>query len=122
MAEIECDQPRYIPQLPACTVVPSKDELESLAQSLNAASKVVIFGGKGCEKAHDEVMALAKKIKAAVGWAYRCQEALEHDNPYPIGMNGLLGDKSCLLAVHSCDLLLLRGDVKTLEVAENASQ
>ncbi len=106
---MEFDQPKYIPQNPAYTVIPSLDELQQIAEAINKEEKIVIFGGKGCEGAHDLVMALSRKIKAPVGWAYRGKHVLDYDNTYPIGMNGLLGDKSCLEAVHECDLLLLLG-------------
>lgn len=107
--ETEFDKPRYIPHISKSVIMPSHDEIVNMATMINAAEKIVIFGGKGCEGAHDKVMTLARKIKAPVGWAYRGKHLLDYDNPYPIGMNGLLGDKSCLEAIHECDLLLLLG-------------
>ncbi|MGL5683906.1 MAG: thiamine pyrophosphate-dependent enzyme [Marinifilaceae bacterium] len=106
---IEFDVPRYIPKGGKAIIKPSAFELTVIADKINNAEKVVIFGGYGCIGAHDDIIALAKKIKAPIGWAYRGKQIFDYDNPYPIGMNGLLGDKSCMQAVHDCDLLLLLG-------------
>ena len=108
-ATLEFDKPVLLPKIPKVTVIPSEQELQIMANDINEASKVVIYGGKGCEGAHDEVMALAKKLKAPVGWAFRGKHVFDYDNPYPVGMNGLMGHKSCLEALHECDLLLLLG-------------
>lgn len=105
----EFDVIRYYPHLSKGIVIPSEYELKEIADRINDSIKIVIYGGSGCLDAHEEVMALAKKIKAPIGWAYRGKEALDFDNPYPIGMNGLLGDQSCLHALDECDLLLLLG-------------
>ena len=90
-------------------VYPSDAELRAIAKEINNAKKVVLYCGIGCRFANKEVMDFARKIKACVGWAYRGKPYLDHDNPYPIGMNGLLGDKSCVEAFHNCDLLILLG-------------
>lgn len=107
--EIEFGSIRFYPRYTRPVIVPSKEELSSLAEMINNANHIVIYGGAGCIGAHDEVMQLALKIKAPVGWAYRGKEALDYDNPYPVGMNGLLGDQSCLQAFDECDLLILLG-------------
>ncbi|MGL5635407.1 MAG: thiamine pyrophosphate-dependent enzyme [Bacteroidales bacterium] len=103
------DTIKFYPHLNKGITIPSEYELKEIADKINDSLRIVIFGGSGCIGAHDEIMAFAKKIKAAVGWAYRGKEALDFDNPYPIGMNGLLGDQSCLHALDECDLLLLLG-------------
>lgn len=105
----EFDTIKLYPHLNMGITIPSEYELKEIADKINDSLRIVIYGGSGCLEAHNEVMALAKKIKAAVGWAYRGKEALDFDNPYPIGMNGLLGDQSCLHALDDCDLLLLLG-------------
>ena len=107
--EIDFDAIRFFPRYTQPLVLPSEEEVMRMAEMINDANRIVIFGGAGCLGAHDEVMELSEKIKAPVGWAYRGKEALDYDNPYPIGMNGLLGDQSCLQAFDECDLLILLG-------------
>ncbi len=58
---------------------------------IEAADKVSIFGGDGCRDARDEVMQLASKLKAPVGYSFRGKQWLEHDNPNAVGMTGLAG-------------------------------
>lgn len=68
-----------------------------------------MFGGFGCANAHKEVLALAEKLNAPVGHAYRGKSYLEYDNPFDVGMSGLLGFGAAYDAMHECDLLLLLG-------------
>jgi pyruvate dehydrogenase (quinone) len=70
---------------------------------------VAIFGGDGCRDARDEVIALATRLKAPVGYSFRGKQWLEHDNPYAVGMTGLLGYGGAYKAIHDADLLLLLG-------------
>jgi len=88
---------------------PCDDELAQLADMVNSARKVALFCGFGCARAHDQVIALAEKIKAPVGVAYRGKWYVAYDNPFDVGMNGLLGYGAAYEAVHECDLLLLLG-------------
>jgi pyruvate dehydrogenase (quinone) len=90
-------------------VRPADAELQQLADRLNASSKITIFAGAGCADAHDEVVALAEKLKAPVGFAYGGKSFVEYDNPYEVGMTGLLGYGGAYKAMHDCDLLLLLG-------------
>jgi pyruvate dehydrogenase (quinone) len=90
-------------------VRPADDDLARLADLLNHARKVALFCGIGCAGAHDEVVALAAKLKAPVGYTFRGKEWVEHDNPYAVGMSGLLGWGSAYKAMHECDVLLLLG-------------
>jgi pyruvate dehydrogenase (quinone) len=76
---------------------------------VNAAEKVTVFCGRGVEGAHEEVMAFAEKVKAPVGHALRGKEHIQYDNPYDVGMSGLLGYGAAYEAMHECDLLLLLG-------------
>ena len=57
---------------------------------INEAGTVAIFGGDGCRDARDEVVDLAARLKAPVGYALRGKQWLEHDNPYAVGLTGLL--------------------------------
>jgi pyruvate dehydrogenase (quinone) len=88
---------------------PADADLSELAGLINRAKNVTIFGGDGCRFAHDEVVALATKIGAPVGYAYRGKQWLEWDNPNAVGMTGLLGWGGAYEAMHHCDLLLLLG-------------
>jgi pyruvate dehydrogenase (quinone) len=91
------------------SIRPSDKDLARLADLINSAKKVALFCGIGCENAHDEVVALAEKIKAPVGHSYRGKPFIEYDNPYDIGMTGMIGFGMCYEAIHECDLLLLLG-------------
>jgi pyruvate dehydrogenase (quinone) len=84
-------------------------DLEELAHLINQNKNITIFGGDGCRFAHDEVVALAEKIGAPVGFAYRGKQWLEWENPNCVGQIGLLGWGGAYEAMHHCDLLLLLG-------------
>jgi pyruvate dehydrogenase (quinone) len=72
-------------------VRPTDADLARLAALLNRASKVTLFCGSGCAGSHDELLALADKLKAPIGYAFRGKEWAEFDNPYAVGISGLLG-------------------------------
>jgi pyruvate dehydrogenase (quinone) len=93
----------------ASVVCPSVKELEQAADILNRAEKVTILGGAGCEGAHDELVAVAAKLKAPIVHAMRGKEFIEYDNPYDVGMTGLLGFSSGYHAMMNCDALLMLG-------------
>ena len=76
---------------------------------IDDAKTVAIFGGDGCSDARDEVVQLAAKLKAPVGYSFRGKQWLEHDNPNAVGMTGLLGYGGAYGAIHDADLLLLLG-------------
>ncbi|MDT0421686.1 pyruvate dehydrogenase [Streptomyces evansiae] len=91
------------------TVRPGDDEIEKLAALIDGANRVTLFCGAGTAGAHPEVMELAEKIKAPVGHALRGKEYIQYDNPYDVGMSGLLGYGACYEATNECDLLILLG-------------
>jgi pyruvate dehydrogenase (quinone) len=91
------------------SVRPGEKDLAKLADLINSAKKVALFCGIGCENAHDEVVALAEKVKAPVGHTYRGKPFVEYNNPYDVGMTGMIGFGTCYEAIHECDLLLLLG-------------
>ncbi len=91
------------------TVVPDAAGLAAAASVLNAAKKVTILAGAGVAGAHDEVVALAAKLQAPVVHALRGKEHIEWDNPYDVGMTGLLGFSSGYRAMERCDALLMLG-------------
>ena len=88
---------------------PAEADLEKLARLINDAKTVAIFGGDGCRDARNEVLTLAKKVKAPVGYSFRGKQWLEHDNPYATGMTGLIGYGGTYKAIHGADVLLLLG-------------
>jgi pyruvate dehydrogenase (quinone) len=97
-------------KIPATPILrPSDPDLNQLIQMIDAAKTVAIFGGDGCRDAHDEVVQLAGKLKAPVGYSFRGKPWLEYDNPYAVGMTGLLGYGGAYEAIHKADLLLLLG-------------
>src|SRR5262245_9627224 len=91
------------------TVVPADDQVRQLADRLNNARTVTLFCGAGVRGAHDEVMALAGKLQSPIGHSLRGKEWVQYDNPYDVGMSGLLGYGACYDATHQADLLLLLG-------------
>jgi len=88
---------------------PSDADLNQLLQMIDDAKTVAIFGGDGCRDARDEVVQLADRLKAPVGYSFRGKQWLEHDNPNAVGMTGLLGYGGAYGAIHKAELLLLLG-------------
>ena len=91
------------------TIRPSDEEIAKTAGILNDSRKVTIFGGAGCDGAHTELMDLAGKLKAPIVHALRGKEFIEYDNPFDVGMTGLLGFSSGYRAMMDCDTLLMLG-------------
>ncbi|WP_106208410.1 ubiquinone-dependent pyruvate dehydrogenase [Kineococcus rhizosphaerae] len=90
-------------------VHPSDAELDEAAALLNSATKVTILAGAGAEGAHAELLELADVLAAPVVHSFRGKEFVEHDNPYDVGMTGLLGYASGYKAMVECDTLLMLG-------------
>ena len=106
------DAPDQSPEIriPAAPVLrPSDADLNQLAKMIDDAKTVAIFGGDGCRDGRDEVIQLAAKLKAPVGYSFRGKQWLEHDNPNAVGMTGLLGYGGAYRAIHDAELLLLLG-------------
>src|SRR6266403_1335898 len=96
--------------IPAAPVLrPSDSDLSRLTDMINDAGTVAIFGGDGCRDAREEVIELAARLKAPVGYALRGKQWLEHDNPYAVGLTGLLGYGGAYGAINLADLLLMLG-------------
>ncbi len=95
---------------PARSVVrPADEALDDAARLLNAADAVTILAGAGCAGAHDQLIAIAEVLKAPVVHAFRGKEFVEYDNPYDVGMTGLIGWSSGYRAMEHCDALLMLG-------------
>jgi pyruvate dehydrogenase (quinone) len=90
-------------------ICPSKEEIVRLAEFLNLAQKVTILGGAGCAGAHSELIEVAGLLQAPIVHALRGKEFIEYDNPYDVGMTGLLGFSSGYYAMMDSDLLLMLG-------------
>ena len=103
------DQPLFKVHRTRPVTRPSDDELDRLATALNAPGKVAIYGGSGCRHAHDQVVALAKRLKAPVAYTSRAKDFLEYDNPFAVGMSGVFGVSSGYDALMQCNILLLLG-------------
>ena len=109
---------------------PPAEQLQRLADAIDDAAKVAIFAGYGARFARDEVISLADRIGAPVGHTLRGKEFLQYDNPFDVGMTGLLGYGAAHAGMHDADLLLLLGtdfpysqflpgDVRTAQVDTN---
>jgi pyruvate dehydrogenase (quinone) len=102
-------EPRLHFPEPKPKVCPSDDEIISLARILNQSKKITILGGAGCAGAHAELIEVARKLNAPIVHAMRGKEFIEYDNPFDVGMTGLLGFSSGYHAMMNCDLLLMIG-------------
>src|ERR1700694_4503908 len=94
---------------PRPTVCPSDEEINILADVLNPSKKITILGGAGCAGAHTELIEVAGKLQAPIVHAMRGKEFIEYDNPFDVGMTGLLGFSSGYRAMMDCDTLLMLG-------------
>src|SRR5713101_8458390 len=94
---------------PKPTVCPSDEEINVLADVLNRSEKITILGGAGCAGAHTELIEVAGRIQAPIVHAMRGKEFIEYDNPFDVGMTGLLGFSSGYHAMMNCDVLLMLG-------------
>ena len=108
-------------------VVPTEADVAALAAAIDGAKKVTILAGAGVRGAHDDVLALADKIAAPVGHSLRGKEHIQYDNPFDVGMTGLLGYGALQASMDEADLLILLGtdfpydqflpsDVRTVQV------
>jgi pyruvate dehydrogenase (quinone) len=88
---------------------PANEELERMADLLNQNAKIAIYCGIGAREAHDEIIELAALLKAPIGYSFRGKMGMQYDNPYEVGMTGLLGLPSAYHAMHEADVVLLLG-------------
>ncbi|WP_430332996.1 pyruvate dehydrogenase [Rhodococcus sp. ACT016] len=109
------------------SVVPAEDDVRALADAINDASAVAIFAGVGVRDAREEVLALADTVGAPIGHSLRGKEWIQYDNPFDVGMTGLLGYGAAHDGMHDADLLILVGtdfpydqflpdDVRTVQI------
>ena len=109
MQKIEQEELLHAVFLNRPAVRPSDEELQKLAQMINQAKKVTLLCGAGCAGAHDMLLNLAEKIKSPIVHALRGKEHVQYDNPYDVGMTGLIGIASGYHAVEESDLLIMLG-------------
>lgn len=114
------------------SVLPESDQLVALAKMLDNSKRVAIYAGLGAANARDEVITLAAKLQAPIVHTTRAKDFYAYDNPYDIGMTGLLGMRSGYEAIHNCTTLLMLGTdfaypqfyppgIKMLQVDTNAA-
>lgn len=95
--------------MPPARIRPGEGEIEQLAEVLQRGRRVTILAGAGCAGAHAELVAAAELLQAPVVHALRGKEFVEYDNPYDVGLTGLLGFASGYYAMLDCDVLLMLG-------------
>ncbi|PWS28333.1 ubiquinone-dependent pyruvate dehydrogenase [Pedobacter yonginense] len=88
---------------------PSDAELNELSALLNTEKKIMLYCGIGAAHAHDEVVELAAKLNAPIGFSFRGKMSIQYNNPFEVGMTGLLGQPSGYHAMHEADLIVLLG-------------
>lgn len=90
-------------------VCPSEEDLAQLADLLNNHKRITLFCGMGCRGAHEEVIALSAKLNAPVVYTFKAKMEVQYENPYEVGMTGLLGMPSGYYSMHESEVLLMLG-------------
>src|SRR6267154_1891440 len=103
------EEPLYAVHARRPLIRPSDADLDEIAAILNESKAITVYAGAGCEGAHDEVVAAAARLKAPMAHSSRGKDFLEYDNPYNVGMTGIIGEPAGYHAVLDCDVLLLLG-------------
>jgi pyruvate dehydrogenase (quinone) len=103
-------QAKAVPIRMASAVLrPDDRSLAAAAEVLNSAGRVTILAGAGCADAHDQLIRFAAALKAPVVHAFRGKEFVEYENPFDVGMTGLIGFGSGYRAMEHCDALVMLG-------------
>ena len=95
--------------LETATYAPSATALDEVARLIDEHERITIYCGAGVREAHDQVIELARRLMAPIGHTLRAKEIMEHDNPYDVGLTGLIGFGGCTKALKDADLVLLVG-------------
>lgn len=112
VSEQECDDSTFLDSVISRgrpVAYPDAREAAALTQAINAAETVTLFCGEGVKEAREQVLSLAEKIKAPIGHAFGGKMHIQYDNPFDVGMSGLLGYGACTNAMREADLLILLG-------------
>ena len=88
---------------------PIDEDLQQMADLLNKGSKITVYCGIGAGDAHDEIMQMAGMLKSPIGYSFRGKMSMQYNNPYDVGMTGLLGLPSAFHSMHESDVVLLLG-------------
>jgi len=99
----------YSVHFPKSICIPNEEDLQKAVQILSNGKKIGIYAGIGCEGAHDLLLDLAKKLQAPIAHTSRATDMVAYDNPFNVGMTGLLGIHSGFHMMSECDTLLLLG-------------
>jgi pyruvate dehydrogenase (quinone) len=99
--------PGLLPRKPV--IRPSEPDLDALAELLNGSKRITLLCGRGCAGAHGPLLRLAETLKSPIVHALGGKEFVEYDNPYDVGMTGLIGFSSGYAAMHACETLLMLG-------------
>lgn len=91
------------------SICPAEEDLARLADLLNRHSKITLFCGIGCKGAHEEVIALSEKLNAPVAYTFKSKMEIQYENPYEVGMTGLLGMPSGYYSMHEAEVLVMLG-------------
>ncbi len=103
------DEPPYAVHTRLPLIRPTDADLDEIAAVLNKSEAITIYAGAGCAGAHDEVVATAARLKAPMAHTSRGKDFVEYDNPYNVGMTGIIGGPAGYHAILDCDALLLLG-------------
>ncbi len=107
--EQDADEREWSVHRPHPITIPAQDELAALANEIDKAEKITIYAGYGARHARDALVALAEKLQAPIVHTTRAKEFLEPDNPFNVGMTGILGNRAGMDAIGRADLLLCIG-------------
>ncbi len=94
---------------PKPVVRPPDEGLDALAAFLNGSKRVTLLCGGGCAGAKAELLQLAGALQSPMVHALGGKTTVEPDNPYDVGMTGLIGFSSGYHAMKECDALLMLG-------------
>src|SRR6266481_2350992 len=103
------DEPLYTVHTRRPLIRPNEADLDAIAAILNKSDAITLYAGAGCAGAHDEVVAVAARLKAPMAHTSRGKDFVEYDNPYDVGMTGIIGGPAGYHAILDCDVLLLLG-------------
>src|SRR5882672_10916268 len=103
------EEPPYAVHARRPLIRPNDADLDEIAAILNESKAITIYAGAGCSGAHDEVVATAARLKAPMAHTSRGKDFVEYDNPYNVGMTGMVGEAAGYHAILDCDVLMLLG-------------